>query len=49
MSLRSFAESVAIIASMAILWWIVMCGDSGLKKCQERYSLGTCIHTMKGG
>lgn len=47
MSFRSFAESMGVIAAMAILWWVVMCGDNGLKKCQERYSLGTCIHNLR--
>lgn len=49
MSLRSWAESLGIIISMAILWWVIMCGDSGLTKCQERFSRDTCIHTLKGG
>lgn len=47
MTLKSFAEYVGI--GIAILYWIVFCGDSGLTKCQERYSRDTCIHTLKGG
>lgn len=47
MSLRSFAESVGIIIATAIIIWVILCGDDGLKKCQERYSYGTCIHNLR--
>lgn len=47
MSFRSFAESMGVIVATAIIVWVVFCGDNGLKKCQERYSLGTCIHTLR--
>ena len=47
MSFRSFAENVGMVLALVLLWWIVMCGDDGLKKCQERYSQGTCIHTLR--
>lgn len=49
MTLKSFAEYVGCALVFVILWGVIVSGDSGLKKCQERYSRDTCIHTMKGG